>query len=302
MALKIAYICMCHIDPDFVARAAKALKYEQDGFFIHVDNKVDITPFVSACEGLDNAHFLQDRIDNYWGGYNSIIATMRTIKYALSMDDYDRFILLQGQDYPLFSPKEIHDFFEAHADVEFCKAKNISKSKNKKDYMKCCGFWMMDCIPNFFQKCIRFATVKFNKLGIKYRRATFKNNKQKWDIYQGKAHFALTRDCIEHILNVHENNVKFNKYIKHRFPPDEMYFHTIVHNSPFKEKVSKDVIVTRLGEKTLLNLTYLEYPVYCTVFTKKEDYEWLKNMGCLFVRKVNSTSTELLDEIDKHIL
>ena len=83
------------------------------------------------------------------GGYNSIIATMRTIKLALSTNDYDRFVLLQGQDYPLYSPKEIHNFFEANIDVEFCKAKNISVSKSKKDYMKCCGFWMMDGKPNF---------------------------------------------------------------------------------------------------------------------------------------------------------
>ena len=52
MALKIAYMCMCHIDPDFGARAAKALKYEQDGIFIHVDNKVDIAPFKVGGTGF----------------------------------------------------------------------------------------------------------------------------------------------------------------------------------------------------------------------------------------------------------
>ena len=104
MALRIAYICLCHTDPIFVARTAKTLQYEKDGFFIHVDNKQDITPFTEACDGIDNVYFVEERIDNYWGGYNSIIATMRTIQLALSTDDYDRFILLQGQDYPLYSP------------------------------------------------------------------------------------------------------------------------------------------------------------------------------------------------------
>ena len=90
--------------------------------------------------------------------------------------------------------------------------------------------------------------------------------------------------------------------MKYRFPPDEIYIHTIIHNSPFRNNVSKDVIIRRSGEETLLNLTYFEYPVYVTVFTDKEDYKWLKNTGCLFVRKVNSSSSTLLDEIDKHIL
>ena len=52
----------------------------------------------------------------------------------------------------------------------------------------------------------------------------------------------------------------------------------------------------------MINLTYFEYPVYIIVFKDKEDYEWLKKTGCLFVRKLNSSSTELLDEIDSHIL
>jgi capsule polysaccharide modification protein KpsS len=112
----------------------------------------------------------------------------------------------------------------------------------------------------------------------------------------------LTADCVKYVLNVFENNQKYNNYMKHRFPPDEIYIHTIIQNSPFSEKVSKDIIVRRSGEETLLNLTYFEYPVYVTVFTDRNDYQWLKNTGCLFVRKVNSSSIDLLDELDKHIL
>ena len=52
MALKIAYICLCHADPDFIARAAKNLQYEEDGFFIHVDHKQDEASFRAACKDL----------------------------------------------------------------------------------------------------------------------------------------------------------------------------------------------------------------------------------------------------------
>lgn len=302
MNLKIAYICLCHTDPEFVARTARTLKYESDGFFIHVDNKQDIAPFTKACEGLENVHFVEDRIDNYWGGYNSIIATMRTVKLALSTDDYDRFVLLQGQDYPLYSPREIHEFFAAHADVEYCKAKNVSASKNKKDYMRCCGFWLMDMKPSFPMKYVRALLHRFNTLGIKYRSVRFKTDTEVWDVHHGWAQFALTRDCIKYVLDVYENNAAYNSYMKHRFPPDEIYIPTIIHNSAFKDKVSSDVIRLRTGEETMINLTYFEYPVYIIVFKDKDDYQWLRKTGCLFVRKVNSGSGELLDEIDSHIL
>ncbi len=300
--LKIAYICLCHMDPIFVARTAKALSYENDGFFIHVDEKKDIEPFLSSCRELPNVFFVKDRVPNYWGGFNSIVATMRTLKLAFETNNYERFVLLQGQDYPIFSPKEIHNFFAKHRDIEFCKGKNISSSCEKKDYMKCCGFWLMDTkTKNFFVKAFRFALMKINRLGIKYRPASFKTKNEKWDIYHGWAQFALTRACIAHILDIYNSNQAYNKYMKHRFPPDEIYIPTIVHNSCFKENVSTNVIYRRNGEKTLLNLTYFEYPIQVTIFKEKEDYYWLKETGCLFVRKVNSSSENLLQEIDKHI-
>ena len=302
MELKIAYICLCHMDPDFIARTAKTLQYESDGFFIHVDNKQDVAPFKAACAGLPNVHFVEERIDNYWGGYNSIVATMRTMQLAQATDDYDRFVLLQGQDYPLFSPKELHEFFDAHRTTEFCRARNVSTSTKKKDYMKCCGFWLMDTKKEFPIVLLRGLFHRFNLLGIKYRPARFKNNGRIWDVYHGQAQFSLTKECVKYILDIFENDQAYNKFMKHRFPPDEIYIHTLVHNSPFRENLWQNVIIRRSGEETVLNLTYFEYPYYVAVFKDREDYKWLRETGCLFVRKVNSSTPELLDEIDKHIL
>lgn len=300
--MKIAYICLCHTDPEFVARTARTLRYEGDGFFVHVDNKQDEEPFIRACEGLDNVRFVGRRVDNFWGGFNSIIATMNALRLAMDTDSYDRFVLLQGQDYPLVSPREIHEFFSLHADVEFCKARNVSASKNKKDYMRCCGYWLMDMKPSGPMKYLRALLHRFNKLGIRYRTPVFGNGDEVWSVYHGWAQFALTRDCVNYVLDVYENNKSYNDYMRHRFPPDEIYIPTIIHNSHFRDKVSTDVIRLRTGEETMINLTYFEYPVYIIVFKDKEDYEWLKKTGCLFVRKLNSSSIELLCEIDSHIL
>lgn len=300
MAIKIAYICICHADSAFIARTAKALQYENDGFFIHVDNKQDVSPFKTACSGLDNVRFVENRTDVYWGGFHSIIATMRTLQLALATDDYDRFVLLQGQDYPLYSPKEIHAFFEAQPDTEFCRARNISASADRKDYMKCCGLWLMDMSPAFPVKYVRALLHRFNTLGIRYRSSRFREDTQIWDIYHGWAQFALTQDCIKYVLSVYENNTRYNRYMKNRFPPDEIYIHTIIHNSPFRDRVPKNVVVNQSGEEIRMNLTYFEYPSHVIVFTDRADYQKIRDSGYLFVRKVNSASSELLDEIDRH--
>ena len=297
--IKIAYICLCHMDADFVAHTAKTLHYKNDGFFIHVDKKVDIKPFLEKCNGLSNAHFVseENRVKNYWGGFHSIIATMNTIKLAMATDHYDRFVLLQGQDYPLFSNKYIHDFFIKNQNVEFNKAKNISRSKNKKDYIKVSCYWHLDG-TNPFWKIIH----RLNLTGIKYRSLTFDDGSNSWDIFHSRAYFALTHECVNLILNEYEENSKYNKFMKHRFPPDEIYFASIIHNSEFRDKVSNTIVFNRSGDPTYIDLTYFEYPTVTTVFTDASDYDWLKKMGCLYVRKVNSSSMSLINRIDHEIL
>ena len=204
---------------------------------------------------------------------------------------------MQGQDYPLFSNEYIHKFFLEHSKTEFCKAKNISISKNKKDYMKVGGYWHADN-TNLFWKVIH----KFNSVGLKYRRTRYKNKDTIWNIYHGWAQFALTRQCVEYCLDFFNTNILFNKFMKHRFPPDELYFQTLIYNSSFVNNVDKTIVYNRNGAKTNLNLTYFEYPTFVTVFRDKSDYYWLKDIGCLFVRKVNSSSKELVEEIDKNII
>ena len=299
--VKIAYIVLCHMDDNFVAHLAKTLQYKNDGVFIHVDGKVDIKPFKERCEGLYNVHFVsgEKRVDNFWGGYNSIVATFNTIELALKTDDYDRFVLLQGHDYPIVSNNYIHRFFSNHLDVEFCKASNISVSKKKISYMKIGGYWHFDN-KNIFWKLLH----KFNTLGIKYRPLRFRADSRIWDIYSGWAHFALTRGCVEYCLDNYHNNIKFNRFMRHRFPPDELYIPTIIYNSPYAEKIDTSIVYNRKGEATKLNLTYFEYPdeVKIRIFKDKEDYEFLKKTGCLYARKINSSSYALIEEIDKHIL
>jgi hypothetical protein len=238
------------------------------------------------------------------GGYNSIVATMKTIQLALECGIYDRFVLLQGQDYPLVSPIEIHNFFESHRNQEFCHARKISLNDKHKSYMKICGFWLQDYKKdNKLMRLMHLFFSRLNILGIPYRKPYFKcSNGEKWPIYKGWAQWSLTKECVEYIVTQYNTLPAFNNYIRFRFPPDELYFHTLIYNSPFKENVSDKIIYGRNGKPTLLNLTYFEYPDAVTIFTEAKEYDWLKNIGTLFVRKVNSNSGLLLDRIDEEIL
>ncbi len=298
---------MCHDEPELLRRVALALRFKEDRLFVHVDKNADISRFLSEAENLPNVTFVKNRVEVYWGGFQSIVATMNTIREIFETKiRYSRFVLLQGKDYPLKSPQCIHSFFEQRPLEEFCKGKNITSSDKPGDYMKICGYWHMDAPRTVGNIFLRKILAFFNTvICIKYRKGYFKNEHQRWDIYKGWAHFALTERCAKYILNVYETNHSFNLYMKHRFPPDEIYIHTLIYNSPFRDYVSQFKIYSTEGKDKMsqeLNLTYFEYPDVVTVFRKKADYYKLLKTNALFVRKVKlPESKELLDEIDKAI-
>lgn len=306
--LKIAYVVLCHDEPELLRRTALALNYADDKIFVHVDNKRDISDFYSSTTDLKNICFIENREDIYWGGFNSVVATIKLFRRVIEDDiHYDRIVLLQGKDYPLHSPHYIHNFFAERSNEEFCKAKNITVSYNPKEYMQCCGCWIMDGKNTLPKRILRKVfSIMNTKLKVKYRKGYFSFKGQKWDVYKGWAQIALTRECVEHIIRVYDEMPKYNKFIKYRFPPDEIYFHTIVHNSSFKNKISEYSLTPRKGNEWFsenLNLTYFEYPTTVTVFTKASDCVDLLKTNALFIRKVtSSSSTELLDELDKNIL
>lgn len=63
--VRIAYLVLCHDEPELLKRLALALSYKDDKLFVHVDKKSDINPFIEAVQGLRNVVFLQQRESVY---------------------------------------------------------------------------------------------------------------------------------------------------------------------------------------------------------------------------------------------
>ena len=67
--MKIAFLNLCHCEPEIVARVAKKLTQNEDfDMFVHVDAKQDIAPFERALENIKRVTLLKNRVKVYWGG------------------------------------------------------------------------------------------------------------------------------------------------------------------------------------------------------------------------------------------
>ena len=111
--MNIAFLNLCHTDPDIVARAASKLTQHDDiDMYIHVDLKSDIEPFLTALANIPRVYFIDDRVKLYWGGFNAIKATIAMLRQSLSSPVvYDYFIIFQNLDYPIRTNDQIIQFF-----------------------------------------------------------------------------------------------------------------------------------------------------------------------------------------------
>lgn len=300
--MKIAYLILCHTDPAHNKRLVEKLTTGTENVaFIHVDAKTDAKPFEDLLHTNQRAVFIHDRTALNWGGYSAVEATVKLMKCAVNNGRFDRFILLQGLDYPIKTNKEIDDFFDANRKTEFFHAQNLSISTDKTKIHKIELNWDLDHDHRFPEKIINtmnkvFLKIRFiPKMKEKY---TFDQFGNKMDIFQGSALFGFTQDVVEYILDFHDNNPEYNKYFKKVFAPDESYFHTILYNSPYVENTQDGKAVTRGHMLDYANLTYFEYPVQARLFKYKSEWPILRDSGFLYFRKASSESKELLDYID----
>lgn len=291
--MKIGYIILCHKDPELVSAIANKVTLGTSNVaIIHVDLKSDIAPFEKALELNKQVEFLKKRTSIYWGGFSSIVATMDALEKAKTYS-CDRYVLLQGCDYPLHSNEYIAEFFEKYKTTEFLKAYNITKSPRAFNYMKCYGFHIYDGVDRS-KVCLKTVVARLltaiNKVGLKYRKGYYYDDlsQKKYDIYWGWGHFALTHNCVEYILNVYNTSNNLNKYFQHIFPADETYLQTIVYNSSFRNNVVDGGPVDENEHSTvesMLNLTYFEYPDHVVVFESVPKDDNIINKY-LYIRKV----------------
>lgn len=306
--MRIAFLNLCHCEPNIVERVARKLTSDPDfDMYVHVDAKSDITLFEEKLNPLPQVHFTKNRFKVYWGGYQAIYATLELLKSALdSARNYDYFVILQNLDYPIKSNEYIKRFFIQNKDKQFIRACNIAHTKDWLYAKKYRLFYKKDsdfCIQNHskFLKLIRDCWLGICSIKTICFSGVIQEKDQNYDIYYGCAQWAVTRSLAEYFLEFEKTHPEFNKRMKVIQFPDEEYFHTIVHNSDFKFQCIRYNEPVKRWLVNWRNLHYFEFPYKVTVLEEK-DFEKLVHLEELFCRKVKSgVSEELMDKLDQFI-
>lgn len=283
--MKIAYIILAHKYPEQLIRLVLRLNHNDASFFIHVDKKTpndiykEITKQLSSMPNI----YLLKRHTCYWGDFNIVKATCEGIKELVKSGiNFDYAILLSGQDYLIKSISQIEEVMHINKGKEFMEFFSLN-SKNR---------WSDQ--GGKYQGINR---IKYWHFYFRSKRFCFPKKREfprGFEPYGGSQWWCLSKACIEYIDNFIERNSAFVDYFKYVFIPDEIFFQTIVLNSPFKENVIND------------DLRYMDWenpnPTYPAIMLRS-DLDKLSKSSKLFARKFDITrDTEILDMIDRQIL
>lgn len=302
--MNIAYGISAYKDPTQLRRLVGALQGEHTYFFIHIDKKTDVSPFRQALADIPRCEILSERYRIYWGGWNQVLYQMLFLKKMINhSDNIERLFIITGQDYPIWSNKEIMKKCHENPSKIWMKGLNLTKmegSSHMKRFLSIPHYWRD---AHFHCNTLRHYITGiqrelFLKLMPFLRKPYITVKGKQWDIWQSSGYFSCNREVASYILKTIEQEKGMVRYFKHSFVPEEITIPTIIFNSIYKEYAEVFPNPQYEGLSTLAALHCFYYSQSIKIY-KEEDFEELIKSSKMFCRKVvTGESDVLLQKID----
>ena len=294
--MKIAYLILAHNNPSHVDRLTQALATQNNAIFIHIDKKADIRPFLKIAG--ENIHFTPKRVPVYWGEYSQIEAILILVNAAMARSErYDYLVLLSGSDYPVRTAVQLEAHFAKYQGSEFINMVMMPSEAVFKPLSRLTDYRRRHGLKAKLIALVRGVLVK---AGIISRTRDYKACFGALTPYAGSEWWALTHDACVHIQNFVTSNRRIMKFFENTICPDEMVFQTILGNSPFKDKVLRNLTYTdwsRGGSSPAhIEMRHIEWIRSEKVLTADDVY----GQGeLLFVRKV--IDPEIAEQLEQFV-
>jgi len=292
--MNIAYLIVAHNNPQLLKRAIGVLACKDCAFFVHIDQKSDITEFSGICG--ENVVFTEKRLPVYWGGFSQVRATLLLIHEALERwPSYDYLVLLSGSDYPLRTGSYIRSFFQENRGTEFINAVKVPNEEHGAPLSKVTKLGFEPDKP-----IRRFAARALGKCGLAER--NFNKYLGPLEPYAGDTWWALTREACQYMLEFVRKNRHVVEYFHSTLTSDESFFHTILGNSAFAPRIKRSLHYIDWSVRGLHPAMISER--HLAAFEAKEKV-WLDDIWgsgeALFTRKLSDDRLHVAGRIDEMI-
>ncbi|WP_417720603.1 DUF5928 domain-containing protein [Salipiger sp.] len=277
---KIAFILLCHKDPDAIIKQAQSLTAVGDYMSIHFDGRAPQAAYDrirKALDGNPNVTFARKRIKCGWGEWSLVQATLLAVEAAA--EDFPRathFYMLSGDCMAIKSAEYAHDFLDRR-EVDYVESFDYFKS----DWIK--TGWKEERL--IYRHWFNERTQKrrfYGMFALQKRLGLTRQIPGDVEVMIGSQWWCLRRRTIEWILDFCKRRPDVMAFFKTTWIPDETFFQTLVrHLVPGNE----------IESRTLTFLMFSDYGMPITFYN--DHYDLLLSQDFLFARKISPEAREL---------
>ncbi len=277
---KIAFILLCHKDPDAIIQQARRLTAAGDYMAIHFDARAKPEHFERIQDALadnPNVTFAKKRIKCGWGAWSLVQATLYAVEAAEeTFPRATHFYMMSGDCMAVKSAEYTHNYLDAN-DVDFIESFDYFDS----DWIKT-GIKEERLIYRHFFNERENKRLFYGSMNLQRRLGLARKIPQDLQIMIGSQWWCLRRRTIEWILDFTRERKDVMRFFRTTWIPDETFFQTLV-----RHLVPEAEIRTR----TLTFLMFSDYGMPVVFYN--DHYDLLLSQDYLFARKISPEATEL---------
>ena len=277
---KVAYILLCHKDPEAVIEQATHLTAAGDCVAIHFDKSANVESYrqiQNALAGNPNVAFVKRRVKCGWGEWSLVEATLRAVNVALvAFPRATHFYMLSGDCMPIKSAEYIHSYL-ADQDSDFIESFDFFESDWIKTGMKEDRLIYRHFVNERAEKKRFYRHYEFQKKWGLARKIP-----SDIQVHIGSQWWCLRRPSLEKLIALVRRRRDLVRFFKYTWIPDETFFQTLI-----RLVVPAEEIQTR----TQTFLMFSDYGMPLVFYN--DHYDMLQNQDFLFARKISPESSEL---------
>lgn len=281
---QIAFILLCHKDPEGIIAQTLRLTAAGDCVAIHFDARAaqaDYARIREALAGNPQVTFARRRVKCGWGEWSLVAATLQAVKAALAdFPGATHFYMLSGDCMPIKTAEYIHARLE----------------EDEADYIESFDFYGSGWIKTGIQEERLIYRHWFNERQRKWLFYTSLEVQKKFGLARrvpedlkiriGSQWWCLRRRTIEAVMDFVARRPDVVRFFSTTWIPDETFFQTLVaHLVPDRE----------IRTRTLTFLMFTDYGMPVTFYD--DHYDLLISQGFLFARKISPEARVLKDRL-----
>ena len=298
----IHYLVLAHKDFDQVQLLINKIKTKNSKIYVHVDGKVKVFP------KLKNTTLIKDRIRTNWWWFSLVKCELNGIKEIYkNMKEWDHLVVISWQCRPIQKMEDIEKYINALGDESCLDYENITKESTQKVdryyfndlklYMPHLDKWLYTLINDKLWHNMRWTKIPMTTVILSYivslilpKRKYLLSN---YTLYKWWQWICLSQKHVKWMMEFlkTEKWKKFYNSFKFTNCSDEIFFQTLIYNSPMKDEVRNE---------TLWYLERIETASSPYILTT-DYYDKIKKSWKLFARKFDiNVDRDIVERLEKY--